>query len=76
MITLLISPLGRYITIAVVALVLLGGVYVKVRSSAVAEVKAKATSDALERVQDAVRAGDAVNVSPDRLFESDGHRRD
>jgi len=76
MITLLFSPLGRYIAIGGVLLVVLGGVYVKIKSDAVAEYQAKATSEALKRTQDAIAAGDAAAVSPDRLLESDGHRRD
>lgn len=52
------------------------GAYVKIRSDAVAEVEAKATADALGRVQDAVRAGDAIDVSSGGLLKDDGHRRD
>ena len=76
MITFLFSPLGRYIAIGGVILVVLGSVYVKIKSNAIAEVEAKAVSDALERVQNAIRAGDNADVSADRLLESDGHRRD
>jgi high-affinity K+ transport system ATPase subunit B len=53
----------------------LSGVYFKIRSDAIAEVEAKATADALRRTQDAIRAGDAIDVSPDGLLKSDGHRR-
>ncbi|MCH9836063.1 hypothetical protein K0U83_10400 [bacterium] len=76
MITLLFSPLGRYIAIGGVLLVVLGGVYVKIKSDAVNEYQAKATSEALKRTQDAIAAGDAAAISPERLLESDGHRRD
>ena len=76
MITLLFSPLGRYIAIGGVLLVVLGGVYVKIKSDAITEYQAKATSEALKRTQDAIAAGDAADVSPERLLESDGHRRD
>ena len=76
MIGLLFSPLGRYILIGGLVIVALGGVYVKIRSDAVNEVKAQATSDALKRTQDAIAAGDAAAVSPDRLLQDDGHRRD
>jgi len=76
MIGLLFSPLGRYILIGGIVIVALGGVYVKIRSDAINEVKAQATSDALKRTQDAIAAGDAAAVSPDRLLENDGHRRD
>ena len=76
MIGLLFSPLGRYILIGGLVIVSLGGVYVKIRSDAINEVKAQATSDALKRTQDAIAAGDAAAVSPDRLLQDDGHRRD
>jgi hypothetical protein len=76
MIGLLFSPLGRYILIGGVLIVALGGVYVKIRADAINEVKAQATSDALKRTQDAIAAGDAAAVSPDRLLQDDGHRRD
>lgn len=48
----------------------------KLKEQAIAEVEAKATADALRRTQNAIRAGDAVDVSGDRVRESDGHRRD
>ena len=76
MIGLLLSPLGRYILIGGVLIVALGGVYVKIRSDAINEIKAQATADALKRTQDAIAAGDAAAVSPDRLLQDDGHRRD
>ena len=76
MITLLFSPLGRYILIGGVVLAALGGVYFKIRSDAVAEITAAAQADALRRVQNAISAGDNAAVSPDRLLESDGHKRD
>ena len=76
MIPLLFSPLGRYIVIGGVILMAIGGVYVKIRADAVAEVEAAATADALKRVQNAITSGDNAVISPDRLLESDGHRRD
>lgn len=76
MIGLLFSPIGRYIVIGGIVIVALGGVYVKIRSDAINEIKAQATSDALKRTQDAIAAGDAAAVSPDRLLQNDGHRRD
>ncbi len=76
MIGLLFSPIGRYILIGGIVIVALGGVYVKIRSDAINEIKAQATSDALKRTQDAIAAGDAAAVSPDRLLQNDGHRRD
>ena len=76
MFSLLFTPVGRYLAMAVAVVVVLGGVYFKIRSDAIAEVEAAATKDALRRVENAVRAGDAVDVTPDGLLKSDGHRRD
>jgi hypothetical protein len=74
--SLLFTPLGRYIAMAVAAVVILGGVYFKIRSDAMAEVEAAAVSDALRRTQNAIRAGDSVDTSPDGLLKSDGFKRD
>ena len=76
MFSLLFTPVGRYLAMAVIAVVVLSGVYFKIRSDAIAEIEAKATADALRRVENAVRAGDAVDVTPDGLLKSDGHKRD
>ena len=76
MIPLLFTPIGRYITIAVFALMVLAGIYVKIRSDAVSDYKAEATQETLERTQNAIRAGDNATISPDRLLQDDGHRRD
>ena len=76
MFPLLFSPLGRYILIGGAVLMLLGGVYLKIRADAVAEIQAAAQADALRRVQNAITSGDNAVVSPDRLLESDGHKRD
>ena len=76
MFSLLFTPIGRYAIIAAIVVLTLSGVYFKIRSDAIAEVEAKAVADVLRRTQDAVRAGDAVDVTPDGLLKSDGHRRD
>lgn len=76
MFNLLFTPLGRYAIIGGLVIMTAFGVYMKIRSDAVAEIEAKATSDALRRTQDAIRAGDAVDTSPGGLLKSDGHRRD
>jgi hypothetical protein len=47
-----------------------------IKEGAVAEIKAEATADVLRRTQDAIRAGDAVDVTPDGLLKSDGNKRD
>ena len=61
---------------SVVAAIVLSGVYFKIRSDAIAEIEAKATADALKRVEHAINAGDAVDTSPDGVRKSDGFRRD
>lgn len=76
MIPLLFTPIGRYITIAVCVLMVLAGIYVKIRSDAVSDYKAEATQEVLERTQNAIRAGDNAVISPDRLLQDDGHKRD
>jgi hypothetical protein len=74
--SLLFTPVGRYAIIAVIVVLTLSGVYFKIRADAIAEVEAADVSDALRRTQNAVRAGDAVDVTPDGLLKSDGHKRD
>ena len=76
MFSLLLTPFGRAAVIAVVLALAFGGLYVKIRSDAIAEIQAKAMADALGRVQDAVRAGDSVDTSSSGLLKNDGHRRD
>jgi hypothetical protein len=74
--SLLFTPFGRYLAIGGLIVMVVFGAYMKIRSDAIAEVEAAATADVLRRTQDAVRAGDAVDVSPDGLLKSDGHKRD
>jgi hypothetical protein len=76
MIGLLFSPLGRYIIIGGVVFMALAGVYFKIRADAIEDMKAKAQADIIERTKDALDAANSVNLSPDRLRDSDGHRRD
>ena len=76
MIGLLFNPLGRYIAIGGLVLVALFGVYLKIRADAVEDMKAKAQADIIERTKDALDAANSVNLSPDRLRDTDGHRRD
>jgi hypothetical protein len=76
MIGLLFSPLGRYIVIGGAVIMALTGVYFKIRSDAIEDMKAKAQADIIERTKDALDAANSVNLSPDRLRDSDGHRRD
>jgi hypothetical protein len=76
MIPFLFTPIGKYLVFAGFAFMVLTAIYVKVRQDAANEIKAQATIDALERTQNAIRAGDNAAVSPDRLLQDDGNRRD
>jgi len=76
MIPLFFTPLGRYITIGGGILVVLFGVYLKIRADAVEDIKAKAQADIIERTKDALDAANAVNLNPERLRDTDGNRRD
>ena len=76
MISLLFSPLGRYITIGGGILVILVGIYLKIRADAVEGMKARAQSDIIERTKDALDAANTVNLNPERLRDNDGNRRD
>ena len=75
MFSLLFTPVGRYLAMAAAVVVVLGGIYFKIRADAIAEVEAAAMADVLRRTQNAVTAGDAVDVTPDGLLKSDGHKR-
>ena len=76
MFSLLFSPVGRVVVLLMLVVGLTTyGIHL-IRQSAIQEIERKATEDALRRVENAVRAGDAVDTSPDRVRESDGHKRD
>ena len=75
MIAFLFSPIGRWIAGVVAILLILGGFYVKVRLDAERRIEARGIKDTLTRTQDAIRAGDNVDVSPDSLRSDDGYRR-
>jgi len=74
--SLLFTPIGRYIAVGVAVLLLISGVYLKIRADAAAEIEATATADALKRTQNAITAGDSLNLSPDRLRDPDRNQRD
>ena len=76
MFSLLFTPIGRYAIVAVIVMLTLSGIYFKIRADAIAGVEAAAVADVLRRTQDAVRAGDNVDVTSDGLLKSDGHKRD
>jgi len=73
--TFLFSPIGRWVAGVGAILLILGGLYVKIRLDAERQIEARGTRDTLTRTQDAVRAGDNVDVSPDSLRSDDGYRR-
>jgi hypothetical protein len=71
-----LTPIGRYAILIMVGISLcMYGIH-RIKEQAVADLEAKATADVLRRTQDAIRAGDAVDVTPDGLLKSDGHKRD
>ena len=76
MFSLLLSPLGRYLLLGVAIVMVAFGIYGKIRADAVAEVEAAAVSDVLRRTENAVKAGDAVDVSADGVRRPDAYRRD
>lgn len=76
MIPFVFTPLTKYVAIGVTILVIAAGAYHKIASDARREVEQRATEDALRRTQDAIRAGDAVDLSPNSLRKPDGHNRD
>jgi len=79
MITLLsfvVSPIGRWVALAVILSGLAVAAVVKVRHDAIQAATQQATQDALERLQDAIRRGNAVDNSPDKLRQPDPNCRD
>ena len=76
MIAFLLTPIGRYIAAGAVIIAVLFGVYLKIKSDAVAEMEAAAKADILRRTQNAVRAGDSVDNSDSGLLKPDRNRRD
>jgi hypothetical protein len=73
--SLLFTPIGRYAILGVIAVLTIFGVYMKVRSDAIAGAEAKATLDALERTENAIRSGDAVDTSAGGLRQHDKFQR-
>ena len=71
MIPFLFTPIGRYIALGAMAVVVAGGLYWKIRSDAVADAEARRAQIELERLRDAITAGDSVDVSPDGLRKPD-----
>lgn len=76
MIMFLFSPIGRYVALAAIIILLCCGVYYKIRADAVADIEAAAQEDVLRRTQNAIHAGDSVTDDPAKLRERDKHQRD
>jgi hypothetical protein len=76
MIAFILSPIGRYVAAIAAVVVVLGWVYVEIRSDAISETIAISDKEALRRTQNAIASGDAAATDPERLLEDDGHRRE
>jgi hypothetical protein len=76
MIAFLLTPIGRYIAIGITLLIVISGAYLKVRSDIEAEMEAEAAQEIIRRTNEAVRAGDHIDVSPDGLRHHDRFERD
>lgn len=74
--TFIFSPIGRTIAIVFAILLVVGMIYMRGRSDATASAEASATTDALRRTENAIRAGDSVDVTSGGLRNDDGNRRD
>lgn len=74
--TFLLSPIGRYVALGAIAVVLCTGLYWKIRSDAVALAEARRMEIELERIKNAIIAGDAVITDPERLRDKDRFNRD
>ena len=72
----LMSPFGRIFGAIGALLIAVLTIYGKGRQDARQKIEGEANADAFKRTQDAIRAGDAVNVSPDRVRDRDKHQRD
>ena len=71
MIPFLFTPIGRYLVLGALAITVAGGLYWKIRSDAVADAEARRAQIELERLRDAITAGDSVDVSPGGLRNPD-----
>lgn len=72
----LLTPIGKYLVISVAAIVIGGGLYMKIRSSGASDVIISGTADVLKRTQDAIRAGSSVDTTDGGLRKTDGYNRD
>ena len=72
----LFSPIGRIVAGIVLGLVLVGGIYLKVRHDAVAEIRLISVEQELKRTDNAIRSGDTLKLDGDRLRDTDRNARD
>ena len=76
MFSILFTPIGRYAVIAMLGIALcMYGIH-RIKEDAIAKVEAEAASDILRRTENAVDAGNAVDVSLDGVRKPDANRRD
>lgn len=66
----LVTPIGRVLMALVAGAAILAAVYLKINSDAEQRVEAQSTKQTLERVNEAVRAGDRID-DPERVRELD-----
>lgn len=77
--TLLVSPIGRWIAIGVFLMALCIGAYLKVQKDAVATHISRQQMQEMKRLQNALDADERTRrllFDPNKLHESDGFRRD
>lgn len=76
MIPFLFTPIGRYLALGAMVITVLGGLYWKIRSDTLAYAEARRAQIELERLRDAISAGDSIDVSPSGLRKPDRFNRD
>ena len=77
--TLLVSPIGRWITISVALMALCVGAYLKIQRDAAERVITRQQVQELKRLQNALDADERTRrmlADPDGLRANDGFRRD
>lgn len=67
----LFTPVGRAIAIFIVVSLAFGAVYIKTRNAIWQSVQNEIAHDSMERLGNAVRAGDAARSNPERVLELD-----
>lgn len=73
--SLLFNPWLRIAVLILLSIGSLGYGIHKLKQQAIAEVEAAAVADALRRTQNAINAGGAVDVRPERLRDDDPNER-